>query len=154
MENQYKKPLNIGRFFVGLAIVLIGLVLLAQNSGWIDMRGLNINFADLWPVIIILIGLSMLSSGSVLGTIIGILFAVIVFAITAILFFFPNMKNENASILIANPASVYCESQGGTTDIRTNQDGSQTGYCVFQDKSECDEWTFLLKKCSPGQNFQ
>jgi putative hemolysin len=52
---------------------------------------------------------------------------------------------------MANPASVYCEQQGGTVDIRTAADGSQTGYCVFADGSECDEWAFFRGQCKPGQ---
>jgi len=48
---------------------------------------------------------------------------------------------------IANPASVYCEDQGGTLEIRTNEDGSQTGYCIFDDGTECEEWKFYRGEC-------
>lgn len=51
---------------------------------------------------------------------------------------------------IPNPASVYCEEQGGTLDIRTADDGSQTGYCIFDDGSECDEWAYYRSECEPG----
>jgi putative hemolysin len=50
---------------------------------------------------------------------------------------------------VENPASVYCEQQGGTVDIRTITDGSQIGYCVFDDSSECEEWSFLRDECAP-----
>jgi putative hemolysin len=53
---------------------------------------------------------------------------------------------------IANPASVYCQEQGGVSEIRTNPDGSQTGFCIFPDNSECDEWAFYRQECSQGQN--
>ena len=43
---------------------------------------------------------------------------------------------------LANPASVYCEEQGGTVDIRTDESGSQIGYCLFSDGSEVEEWAF------------
>ena len=48
---------------------------------------------------------------------------------------------------IANPASVYCEEQGGTLEIRTADDGSQAGYCTLTDKTVCEEWAFYRKEC-------
>ena len=52
---------------------------------------------------------------------------------------------------LANPASVFCEEQGGKVDIRTATDGSQSGFCIFPDGSECDEWAFFRGQCKPGQ---
>ena len=49
-----------------------------------------------------------------------------------------------------NPASVYCEEQGYRSEIRTASDGSQTGYCIFPDGSECDEWAFYRRECGPS----
>jgi putative hemolysin len=49
-----------------------------------------------------------------------------------------------------NPASVYCEEQGGTVEIRTDADGGQVGVCIFPDGSECDEWAFFRGECAPG----
>ena len=51
---------------------------------------------------------------------------------------------------MANPASVYCEEQGYRVEIRTAADGSQTGYCIFPDGSECDEWAYFRGECSPA----
>ncbi len=54
---------------------------------------------------------------------------------------------------LPNPASVYCEEQGYTLEIRTAEDGSQSGFCLFPDGSECDEWAFFRGECGPaGQN--
>ena len=50
---------------------------------------------------------------------------------------------------LPNPASVYCEDQGYKLEIRTAEDGSQTGVCIFPDGSECDEWTFFRGECAP-----
>lgn len=48
---------------------------------------------------------------------------------------------------IANPASVYCTEQGGKSEIRIQNDSSQTGFCIFSDR-ECDEWEFFrTQKC-------
>ena len=50
---------------------------------------------------------------------------------------------------IANPASAYCVEQGGTSEIRTAEDGSQSGVCAFPDGSECEEWAFFRGECTP-----
>ena len=56
-----------------------------------------------------------------------------------------------------NPASVYCEQQGYRVEIRTAEDGSQSGVCVFPE-GECDEWAYFRGECSPpaegGDNAQ
>jgi putative hemolysin len=54
---------------------------------------------------------------------------------------------------LANPASVYCSQEEGKLEIRTNADGSQKGFCVFSDGSECEEWKFFQKECFPGEVF-
>jgi putative hemolysin len=49
-----------------------------------------------------------------------------------------------------NPASVYCEQNGYTLEIRTADDGSQTGVCIFPDGSTCDEWAYFRGECGPA----
>jgi len=46
-----------------------------------------------------------------------------------------------------NPASLYCEQNGNTLEIRTADDGSQSGVCVFPDGSTCDEWAYYRGEC-------
>jgi putative hemolysin len=58
---------------------------------------------------------------------------------------------------IANPASVYCEKQGGKLEIRTAPNGGQTGYCIFANGSTCEEWKYYRGECFPSnvnQNSQ
>ena len=51
---------------------------------------------------------------------------------------------------IANPASVYCEEQGGTVEI-IDTDGGQVGICVLDDGRECEEWAYYRRgACVPG----
>ncbi len=52
------------------------------------------------------------------------------------------------SVGLANPASVYCEEEGGQVEIRDAAAG-QVGYCVFPDGSECEEWAFFQGECTP-----
>ena len=42
----------------------------------------------------------------------------------------------------ANPASVFCEQQGGKSEIRKNEDGSEYGVCHLPDGSEVEEWEY------------
>lgn len=54
---------------------------------------------------------------------------------------------EQENIQIANPASVYCQEQGGKIEIRETAEG-QAGWCMFNDGRECDEWEFFRsQKC-------
>ncbi|HRU93889.1 MAG TPA: DUF333 domain-containing protein [Anaerolineae bacterium] len=63
-------------------------------------------------------------------------------------------QNESANPGMPNPASVYCEEHGGKVDIRTAEDGGQTGICVFEDHSECEEWAFYRSECQPGEQAE
>jgi putative hemolysin len=46
-----------------------------------------------------------------------------------------------------NPASVYCEQNGNKLENHTDDDGGQSGICVFPDGSTCDEWAFFRGEC-------
>ena len=60
-----------------------------------------------------------------------------------------SVSTEIPQANMPNPASVYCEGQGYQVEIRTAEDGSQTGYCIFPDGSECDEWAYYRGECGP-----
>lgn len=57
--------------------------------------------------------------------------------------------NEDAAS-IPNPASVYCEQNGGRLDFREDTEGGVVGFCLFADGSECEEWAFFRGKCAPA----
>ena len=44
------------------------------------------------------------------------------------------------AVRIANPASVACVERGGRSEIRTERDGGQAGYCHLPDGRICAEW--------------
>jgi len=56
---------------------------------------------------------------------------------------------QEGNVQIANPASVYCEEQGGILTNMEFEAGSMS-FCVFEDGSECQEWNFFNKICSKG----
>ncbi len=58
---------------------------------------------------------------------------------------------EDPTLELANPASEFCEEQGGTVEIREDETGGQYGVCVFEDGSECDEWAYFRGECEPGE---
>jgi len=52
---------------------------------------------------------------------------------------------------MANPASVNCGNIGGTTEIKTNTDGSQYGMCTFTNGTSCEEWALYRGEgCTSG----
>lgn len=51
---------------------------------------------------------------------------------------------------LPNPASVHCEEQGYSLEIRTDEQGGQFGVCIFPDGSQCDEWDYYRGECGPG----
>ncbi len=54
---------------------------------------------------------------------------------------------------LPNPASVYCEEQGGALEILTDDEGGQYGLCRFEDGSACEEWAYFRGECAPGDQF-
>jgi putative hemolysin len=60
------------------------------------------------------------------------------------------VENTLPDAELPNPASVYCQEQGYLLEIRTDEQGSQHGVCIFPDGSECDEWSFFRRECGPG----
>ncbi len=60
------------------------------------------------------------------------------------------IKKNNNNANMPNPASVFCEDNGGKLEIRTAADGGQSGFCIFPDGSECEEWAYFRGECKPG----
>jgi len=52
-----------------------------------------------------------------------------------------------------NPASVYCEQNGGKLEFRQDASGGVSGVCIFPDDSECDEWAYFRNECKPGDTL-
>lgn len=51
-------------------------------------------------------------------------------------------EQSEEPIEVANPASKYCITQGGISQIKKNADGSEYGVCVV-DGEEIDEWEYF-----------
>lgn len=51
---------------------------------------------------------------------------------------------------MANPASEYCEKQGGKVLIEKNRQGAERGVCHLPDGTRIDEWE-LFRRDNPTQ---
>ena len=59
-------------------------------------------------------------------------------------------KTQGNGTQIANPASVFCVQKGYRLEIRKDSAGAETGYCIFGNGRECEEWAFFRGEC--GEN--
>jgi len=57
-----------------------------------------------------------------------------------------NESEETSPAGIANPASSYCQEQGGTLRFETDSNGVK-GICILPDGTECDEWDYFRNEC-------
>ncbi|MFH0819702.1 MAG: DUF333 domain-containing protein [bacterium] len=55
--------------------------------------------------------------------------------------------NYQNSTQIANPASVYCEQNGGKSEILKNENSEPKGFCIFPDGVVCEEWQNYRGEC-------
>jgi hypothetical protein len=62
----------------------------------------------------------------------------------------PRAANDLPGAGIPNPASVYCEENGGHLELRSDESGEVTGVCLFAGGEECEEWAFLRGECAPA----
>lgn len=59
-------------------------------------------------------------------------------------------NNKPPNTQLANPASVHCKEIGGKIEIRKDETGGEIGYCLFEDNSECEEWSLFKGECKKG----
>ena len=62
---------------------------------------------------------------------------------------FKKKKKDNTSVTqtapatgMANPASVYCEKQGGKSVTVRDRKGNEKGVCKFKNGTQIDEWDY------------
>lgn len=74
---------------------------------------------------------------------IGIVIAAVIIAAVII----GNNQSSQQKEQLPNPASVYCEQQGGNVVIKTDASGGQYGICMLKDGGECEEWSYFRGEC-------
>ncbi len=65
----------------------------------------------------------------------------------------PSPTRSTSEPNMPNPASVYCEKNGGKLEFRQDASGGVSGLCLFPDGSECDEWAYFRNECKPGDSL-
>jgi putative hemolysin len=84
--------------------------------------------------------------GPVIALVVGILLVVACGGQPSLV---PTPTTFDSPLGLPNPASVFCEEQGYTLELRTSAEGT-AGICIFPDGSECEEWAFYRGECQPG----
>jgi putative hemolysin len=72
--------------------------------------------------------------------------ALIIVVVSAAFF----LNSNSSSTTIANPASVRCIADGGQEKVIDGVFG-QSGLCMFNDGTVCDEWAYYRGECVKGQ---
>ena len=65
----------------------------------------------------------------------------------------PGMASPSPEAGLPNPASVFCEQNGGSLELRQDSSGGVSGVCHFPDGSECEEWAYFRSECMPGDSL-
>ncbi|WP_279571629.1 putative hemolysin [Volucribacter amazonae] len=55
-------------------------------------------------------------------------------------------QSELLMIGMANPASVYCEQQGGKSEVKRDAQGNEYGICLLPNGEQVDEWDFYRQQ--------
>jgi putative hemolysin len=62
-------------------------------------------------------------------------------------------KASATGLLMPNPASEFCEENGGYIETIEDEYGNQSGVCVFEDGSHCNQWDFYYGDCLPKEDY-
>lgn len=95
---------NFGKLSLGLFLVVIGILYLAKNLGWLNID-FNFNLWQLWPLLIVFWGLSLLTGRTIASIFAGIILTLTVLAITFILVLGATDAQINVSTSPAVPAA-------------------------------------------------
>lgn len=72
--------MNFGRLFLGLLVILFGVLFFLRNSGLVNVD-FALNWGVVWPILIIFLGLSLLSARGVWSVVLGIVVTLLVLAL-------------------------------------------------------------------------
>ncbi|MFA6522038.1 MAG: DUF5668 domain-containing protein [Patescibacteria group bacterium] len=96
-----KRHVNLGGIFLGIIILFIGFGLLGKNLGIIP--DFSVNIFELWPILIIVAGLSLLSGKGRLWILFGTLVMIVCLCIVAVFGFFASNEND---VVLTSPFSI------------------------------------------------
>lgn len=112
--------LNFGRFFLGFFIVLVGIIFLLNS---LNIFLLNINFWNIWPVLIIFIGLSFFNSKNLLSMLLGVIVTMLSMIMLFLSFFNPYVAVDKSQMLYF-PLAIAKDSNANTASVTINTGGA------------------------------
>jgi putative hemolysin len=71
---------------------------------------------------------------------------IVAIMLIALVFLIGCTAKKETNTQIANPASVFCEQEGGTLKI-VDQENGQVGMCTLKDGTICEEWAYYRGEC-------
>jgi len=81
-----ERGLNLGRLFLGLLFIFVGVIFLGNTTGWFNIK-INIDWNLIWALFIVFIGLSLLSRRGWVSAVLGTLVVIVVLAVAAVMIF-------------------------------------------------------------------
>lgn len=100
-SRNSQEGFNIGKFFVGSLLTIFGILFLIQELTGIGL-GLQFNWNLIWPLLIVLIGFSLINLKGFQGKVIGILFTLIIVGLivaTSLGVFNCNVSSKDRTVL-------------------------------------------------------
>ena len=102
VHHHYHYRGGTGRLFLGLLFLIIGVAFLAQNFGWVSGVDLGALW-QLWPALVIIAGLSLLSRGSWLGSLLSFLIILAVLWLVVMTIFSPGPARNTETYRFDTP---------------------------------------------------
>lgn len=126
---------GVGRLFFGLLFLVIGFAYLAQNLGIVSNVNVNLGYLlRFWPVLIIIVGLSMLSRGTFIGRLLSVIIVLGIIALIILSLFVPvpTSRTEQynfdfAKDTSASSAVIDIKAGASTINIKDGASGLASG---------------------------
>lgn len=107
-HHYYAKPayrFDFGKLSFGLFLIVVGILYLAKNFGWLNIE-LSFNPLELWPLLIVFIGLSLITSRSLASIFAGAILTLTVLTIAFLLILGAGDINLQDSVKIKSFAPI------------------------------------------------
>ncbi|MEA1926269.1 MAG: DUF5668 domain-containing protein [Patescibacteria group bacterium] len=138
LKYRFKRSLHIdfGRLAFGLFLTAMGIYLLAKNTGFLPAKFVvDINILQLWPLLIIFMGLSMLSAKSKLSALIGGIITFVVLFVIGYLIMSHSDALKKYSRPVKTTPFVIQEKSRTTRELDVSLKTNGTTVSVYEDPS-------------------
>ncbi len=142
--------MNFGRIFLGLIILVIGMMYLANNLGWMNLS-LHFNASMIWPLVLIFIGLSLFQRRGWFGGVFGILLTLLVVVVIAIMVFGVDMTGTTT---VSTTRSVEIQKSADITSARVAISSGAGKLIVKGGSSQLVSGTFASNFLTLSQSSQ